>query len=279
MRGPADRDGSAPFGAPELTNFEVLTFLPVLPWVSIVSEVYQMRFLGLVLTTVGVLASEGPCDLFSSGGTPCVAAHSLVRALFGVFNGSLYQVKRLSDNSTLDIGVLSAGGFVDAAAQDAFCSSSACVVQRIYDQSPFSNHLDIAPPGSAHKAYDQPVNATRFPITASGHAAYAAYFEGDMGYRIDVTTGVAKGNDPETLYMVTSGTHVNSGCCFDYGNAGAAHFMCGYGLLSYSIHFLMRALCLSQKATTWQQVTARWKPCILERARSGAVRLGDVKEV
>lgn len=40
-----------------------------------------------------------------------------------------------------------------------------------------------------------------------------------MGYRIDNTTGVAKGNDPETLYMVTSGRHINDGCCFDYGNA------------------------------------------------------------
>ena len=33
-----------------------------------------------------------------------------------------------------------------------------------------------------------------------------------MGYRIDETVGVAKGNDPETLYMVTDGTHVNEGC-------------------------------------------------------------------
>ncbi|GDY49888.1 hypothetical protein SVIO_005110 [Streptomyces violaceusniger] len=33
------------------------------------------------------------------------------------------------------------------------------------------------------------------------------------------TTGVPTGSAPEAMYMVTSGTHVNSGCCFDYGNS------------------------------------------------------------
>jgi non-reducing end alpha-L-arabinofuranosidase len=28
-------------------------------------------------------AVTGPCDIYASGGTPCVAAHSTVRALFG----------------------------------------------------------------------------------------------------------------------------------------------------------------------------------------------------
>lgn len=37
-----------------------------------------------------------------------------------------------------------------------------------------------------------------------------------MGYRVANTTGVAKGNEPETLYMVTSGQYVNDGCCFEY---------------------------------------------------------------
>lgn len=48
---------------------------------------------------------------------------------------------------------------------------------------------------------------------------YGAQFEGGMGYRIDQTKGIATGNDPETLYMVTSGQYYNGGCCFDYGNA------------------------------------------------------------
>ena len=36
-----------------------------------------------------------------------------------------------------------------------------------------------------------------------------------MGYRAQNTTKVARGNDPETIYMVTSGTHFNAECCFD----------------------------------------------------------------
>ena len=36
---------------------------------------------------------SGPCDLHSAGGTPCVAAHSTVRALYGSYSGSLYQVQ------------------------------------------------------------------------------------------------------------------------------------------------------------------------------------------
>ncbi len=63
------------------------------------------------------------------------------------------------------------------------------------------------------------MNATALSTTLNGNRVYAAFFEGGQGYRIDNTTGVATGNDPETLYMVTSGTHVNGGCCFDYGNA------------------------------------------------------------
>jgi hypothetical protein len=57
------------------------------------------------------------------------------------------------------------------------------------------------------------VVADRFPITISGQKVYAAYFTGGNGYRVDNTTGVARGNDPETIYMVTSGQHVNGGCC------------------------------------------------------------------
>eukprot|EP01045_Picozoa_sp_COSAG04_P018534 COSAG04_NODE_1721_length_5810_cov_3.177377_2_plen_78_part_00 len=35
-----------------------------------------------------------------------------------------------------------------------------------------------------------------------------------MGFRQNVTTGVAVDDEPETIYMVTSGTHYNGHCCF-----------------------------------------------------------------
>ena len=55
-------------------------------------------------------ATSQPCDIYASGGTPCVAAHSTTRALFASYNGPLYQVRRASDNTTRNIGLLAAGG-------------------------------------------------------------------------------------------------------------------------------------------------------------------------
>jgi len=65
--------------------------------------------------------------------TPCVAAHSTVRVLLGVYKGSLYQVRRASDNTTKDIGILASGGFADSAVQDTFCSDTTCTISIIYD--------------------------------------------------------------------------------------------------------------------------------------------------
>ena len=82
-----------------------------------------------------------PCDIYAAGATPCVAAHSTVRALYGSYNGPLYQVRRASDNATRDIGVLASGGFADAAAQDSFCAGTTCVITVVYDQSGHGNDL------------------------------------------------------------------------------------------------------------------------------------------
>jgi len=94
------------------------------------------------------------------------------------------------------------------------------VIQKIYDQSGNGNHLLPATPAINNPNFDNPVNATRHPISLGGHKVYGAYFESGQGYRAQNTTGgVARGNEPETIYMVTSGKHVNSMCCFDYGNS------------------------------------------------------------
>eukprot|EP00051_Salpingoeca_urceolata_P012394 m.153614 g.153614 ORF g.153614 m.153614 type:complete len:339 (-) comp17477_c0_seq1:287-1303(-) len=163
--------------------------------------------------------AEGPCDIYAAGGTPCVGAYSVTRALFGSYNGPLYQVQRASDNATTDIALLVAGGVVNAALQDAFCAGTACTVQRIYDQSSHRNHLGTAPPGTAGRQHDIGTNASHTRVTLAGKPAYAAVFEGGMGYRNDTTTGVAVGDEPESIYMVVSGTHYNDKCCFDLGNA------------------------------------------------------------
>jgi hypothetical protein len=332
--------------------------------------------LALLLAT---RAAAAPCDILGD----CVAAHSMVRALYATYAGPLYQVLRASDNATLDIPLLAPGGPVNASAQDAFCGAPpapspspaplpplpplgatitlrparlpthafrhcdaqgyvtptaasgedhlftlvaalsgapgavsfrsvnfpawylapiasaepgrlglvqapppaaatwalvpaagggfelrhsasglaagvgtnltgacssqyappsagvflsagaaaqawlvtpappppappACTVHRIYDQSGLGNHLDTAPAGGAAPHADLPVDAAAFPLRVGGLPAYGAYFTGRMGYRNDKTTGVAKGNDPETIYAVWAGAEYNNGCCADY---------------------------------------------------------------
>jgi hypothetical protein len=117
------------------------------------------------------------------------------------------------------VGV-NAMGIADSAVHDQYCGASGgCVISRIMDQSTKSNHLDPAPAGGYVPKPDQPVNANKEKLTLNGSPVYAAVFEGGMGYRNDQTNGIAKGDDPETIYMVTSGKHFNEKCCFDYGNA------------------------------------------------------------
>ncbi|MCO5994347.1 alpha-L-arabinofuranosidase B [Actinoallomurus rhizosphaericola] len=164
-------------------------------------------------------ATSQPCDIYASGGTPCVAAHSTTRALYASYNGPLYQVRRSSDNTTRDIGVLSAGGVADAAAQDSFCSGTTCVITVIYDQSGRGNNLTQAPGGGAAGGPDNLANATAAPTTVGGHKAYGVYVAPGTGYRNNHTNGIATGDQPEGMYAIFDGTHYNGGCCFDYGNA------------------------------------------------------------
>ncbi len=172
------------------------------------------------LTGTSEAAGSLPCDIYGAAGTPCVAAHSTVRALFSAYAGSLYQVKRASDNATTDIGVLATGGYANAAAQDVFCANTSCIITEVYDQSPRHNDLSIEGPGTAG-GQDVGANASALAVMAGGHRVYGIYIAGTTGYRHRVGAGVAVNGQPEGMYMVASGTHVNSGCCFDYGNVEA----------------------------------------------------------
>ncbi|MGC1378926.1 MAG: arabinofuranosidase catalytic domain-containing protein [Anaerolineales bacterium] len=185
-------------------------------------------------------AGTGPCDIYGAAGNTCVAAYSTVRALYGAYSGSLYQVRR-SDGATQDIGVLSTGGYANAAAQDTFCSGKTCTISIIYDQSGKGNHLTKAPGGSATYGPNPDVEAVAdaLPITIAGHKAYGVHVvgssswtaTGQVGYRNTNTNGIAKGDNPETEYMVTDGTYYNGSCCFDFGNAEMQPVAGGYGTM------------------------------------------------
>ncbi len=185
----------------------------------------------------------GPCDLYAAGGTPCVAAHSTTRALSATYNGPLYQVQRQSDGKTLDIGVVppsalptpNAGGYADAAAQDAFCANTLCFITRIYDQSGKGNHLLQAAPGTflgpAKGGFDTLPIADMAPISIGGRKAYGVFIMPGMGLRANNATGVAINDEPEGIYYVIDGTHYDSGCCFDYGNASTNGRAVGTGTM------------------------------------------------
>jgi hypothetical protein len=174
-----------------------------------------------------------PCDVFEAEDHPCVAAHSTVRLLRSAYDGPLYRVcKGPADpgpsscmGAALDIGA-SADGIADVAAQDAFCGGVGCTISIVYDQSGHENHLEPSPAGSAKPTPSMPVHADDLPTTISGHAAYGMRFLPGMGYRAgcDGCTrptgqGTAVGDEPQTIYMVTSSRDTLNGCCFDYGNA------------------------------------------------------------
>lgn len=160
-----------------------------------------------------------PCDIFREGGTPCIAAHSTVRALYSSYNGPLYQIKRASDKKTLDIIVLSPGGFANAAAVDSFLKGTTGTISIIYDQSERKNDLTYAKWGSAPRGELKETPPNRLKDTLCSYPVYPLATVAGEGYRRNVTNSVAVGQHPEGMYMVTSGKRVNSGCCFDYGNA------------------------------------------------------------
>ena len=159
-------------------------------------------------------AAEGPCDILGAAGNPCVAAHSTVRALFAKYDGPLYNVSR-PDGMSKNIGLLSPGGFADKKSHDEFCSKMDCVISNVFDQSrcggkcpaPGGNHL-----GQRHKL----INASRHSITV-GKAktpVYGMWFDPGFGMHVDNTTGIATGNEEESIYAVMSGKNFNGGCCF-----------------------------------------------------------------
>jgi len=178
----------------------------------------------LLCSTQGAGQTSGaPCDIFGAGDAPCVAAFSTTRVLYRSYAGPLYQVTRKSDGTATNVGVLS-DGYANAAGQDAFCANSTCTITRIYDQSPHHNDLTVSPPGGAAKGAgpggdDLPAVAGALPVTAGGHTVYGVDISPGTGYRNDATVGVAVNGQPEGVYMVASGTHINPKCCFDFGNA------------------------------------------------------------
>jgi hypothetical protein len=189
---------------------------------------FSQYVLALGFVATGSFVAAGPCDIYSAGNTPCVAAHSTTRALYSAYSGSLYQVKR-SDGTTTNIAPLTPGGVANAATQDSFCAGSTCLISIIYDQSGRGNHLTQAPPGGVPGGADNLASATAAPIYVGGKKTYGVYVASGTGYRNNAASGTATGDQPEGIYAIFDGTHYNGGCCFDYGNAETSSTDTGAG--------------------------------------------------
>jgi hypothetical protein len=192
-----------------------------------------------------------PCDIFEAAGYPCVSAHSTVRVLRLGYEGPLYQLCRSGSvagpnscqGEALDIfpapvgttcdslcSEISVEGYANVCEHRAFCEGVQCTITKLYDQAAHAsgpqNDLEPAPAGGAKRSPDNPVKASVLPITINGHEAYGMLFRPGMGYRAGcngcntpIGTDLARKDEPQTLYMITSVHDANNGCCFDYGNA------------------------------------------------------------
>jgi hypothetical protein len=196
------------------------------------SKIKLVRFrnesaVGRVLLRVGLVLlpaathAAGPCDLYAAAGTPCVAAHSTTRALFAAYNGPLYQVRRTSDGTTKDIGLVAAGGVVKIATQDSFLNGKAGTISIIYDQT--TNHNDLKKSGVMTwlKSGASEASATAGQMKMDGRTAYGIAINAyaAVAYSCMKTKAVATGNQAESIYMVVDGKRYSSSCCFDYGNS------------------------------------------------------------
>lgn len=179
-------------------------------------------------------APKGPCDIYESFGTPCVAAHSTTRLLSSKYDGPLYQIMRESDGRTLDI-MPTREGLADAGAQEVFSEGTLSYITIIYDQSGHGNHLFQAAPGTfkgpARGQFNTLPIADMAPVTVSGHKAYGVYLMPGMGFRNNNARDLAINDEAEGIYYVIDGTHYDSGCCFDYGNGSTNGKAVGTGTM------------------------------------------------
>jgi len=126
---------------------------------------------------------------------------------------------------TKDIG-MTADGYADSAAQDAFCMGGVCTVSKLYDQSGNANDLvrgTGGPKGNGSRSdqLDYESTANKLSVTAGGHKVYALKMAEYEGYRTPLNVsakGVALGNKDQGIYELVDGTYFGTQCCWDFGS-------------------------------------------------------------
>jgi hypothetical protein len=96
-----------------------------------------------------------------------------------------------------------------------------CTITIVYDQSGHGNFVEAETPDSTVGGHTGMTasNATQESLMVGGHKVYSLYMKTSQAYWRDGSkSGMPLGGSPQGIYMVTSGKHFGSGCCFDYGN-------------------------------------------------------------
>lgn len=171
----------------------------------------------LSFSVMGASATAGPCDILGAAGNPCVAAHSTVRALYAAYDGPLYSVKNNHSGKVANVSTLKSG-FADIKAHEVVCPATGdCIIQNVFDQAGNGNHLHVRDDRDIGGVQHFGVDASKHKIYVGGDhtPVYGMEFDVGHGYNANKTTGLATGNDPETIFAVMTGKRWGSYCCFD----------------------------------------------------------------
>ena len=180
---------------------------------------------GVTATAGSTAPSSPPGDIAAKAGTPLVAAHSMTRALYSVYSAKLFQARRASDGKTQDIGVTAAGGSVDMATLNTFCSETTCSVSLLYDQSGNANDLPQATPANQPTiAYWSTSDGSKLPMAVTVSKQWLR--------NRTATKKIPTGSASQTEYFIVHGNYFNSKCCYDYGNMETTIHDDGAGTMS-----------------------------------------------
>jgi hypothetical protein len=163
----------------------------------------------------GGSAGVFPCDILASAGTPCIAAHSVTRRMLAEYTGNLFQLQRISDSTTINVGSLSSGQ-VNTAPITAFCAGTTCNFSIIYDQIGTPSVGNNLP--QATVADQAPISFTSVPSGAS--LPMVSTSTGQFYRNRAATVNVPTGNSPITEYMVINNSK-SATCCGTYGDVEA----------------------------------------------------------
>ena len=123
-----------------------------------------------------------------------------------------------------------------------------------------------SPNPNANPSPDPNPNPNPNPNQVGGHTVYGAFFEGRMGYRCDSTWGVATGNEPESMYMVTAGIRMvhawcMHGACMVYAWCTRGEYRCN----AWCMHGVGVPLALKHVFHIRSAVTAHLPPPVAPR--------------